>query len=129
MSREENTTQTTICRFFPFRRNVRGWGRTEYIVFSTVTYEQIRPVKIQRSKTGAHGFDIYCLSESEWKNTAIIRLEVSNTGKLSYSIQSPVRLSDLEEQLMRASSFNHMKNIISNYLASKRGENESTIKD
>jgi hypothetical protein len=112
----------SICKEFPYRNNLRGYGKTEYILFDTVVYQTIRPTKIIRSRTGAHGFDIYCLPEEAWKDIAIVRVEVSNSGKLSYSIQSPIQLHDLAQLLERASSFYEMIQIVHSYLRRKRGE-------
>jgi hypothetical protein len=112
----------TVCREYPFRRNARGLGKTEYILFDTVVFQRIKPVRITRSRSGSHGFDMYCLPEETWKDIAVVRIEESTSGKLSYSIQSQKPLTELEERLMLASSFNEMIGAVLTYLRLKRGE-------
>jgi hypothetical protein len=110
----------TVCREFVYRNNIKGRGKTEYILFDTVVYQIVRPSRIERSRTGAHGFDIYCLPEETWKDIAVVRVEESTSGKLSFDIQSSVPLEDLRELLSSTSSFNEMIQRIHTYLHLKR---------
>jgi len=109
-----------VCREFEYRHNLKFSGRTEYILFDTVVFEIIRPAKIERSRTGAHGIDIYCLPN--WGDVTIVRLEMSNSGKLKFNVESPSLevKRDLEELLTLASGFNDMVRIVHMYLNMKK---------
>jgi len=73
------------CRKFEFRRNLKTGGRTEVIVVKGGKI--LAPTRIERSRTYSHGTDIYCLQD--WSDTIIVKLYRSNSGKLSYEIESP----------------------------------------
>jgi hypothetical protein len=49
-------------------------------------FEVLQPIREERSRTKAHGEDVYCYDES---STVIVMLERSNSGKLRYEVHTP----------------------------------------
>jgi hypothetical protein len=41
----------------------------------------LRPTRVERSRTGAHGVDYYCLSDDQWSRAWVVTLTESNSGK------------------------------------------------
>ncbi len=68
------------CREFLYRSTEMG-ALTLSIVFNPATKEVVRPHRVELSRTGNHGYHIYCLQD--WGEVWVIRLEVSNSGKRS----------------------------------------------
>ena len=121
-------TQNTVrkeCRKFEYRRNIRMPGRTQYILVDPQNWEILEPVRRERSKSMAHGEDIYCLSEEVWKRVMIVKLKMSNSGRLSYwagsdnpELEEHVR--ELEELLALCSDFEDMVETVEKYVSVKR---------
>jgi hypothetical protein len=80
------STATTLrdglkpCRGFAYRSTGTG-ALTLTIVYSPATKEVVRPHMVELSKSGNHGFHIYCLPPEAWSELWVVRLEVSNSGK------------------------------------------------
>ena len=113
------------CEELYYRHNIKAAGRTRYIVIDTGRWEILKPTRVERSRTGAHGVDIYCLEESAWDMTMVVRLERSNSGKLRYGVEIPhaeyerYRL-ELEALLALATSFSEMEETIAKYVSMRR---------
>jgi len=125
MSQVQTQTQTQapsiLCRKFEYRNNIKFPGRTEHILVDTATWEILKPTRIERSRTRAHGADIYCLEQQRWSRVAVIALYRSNTGKLRWYIEAPEQIKrDLEELLMLASDFEDMVDTVHKYVQAKR---------
>jgi len=71
--------ENKICKKFYYRNNIKTPAFTETVVL--VDGMMLKPSKMYRSRTGAHGEDIYCLSEEEWSKAWILIFEQSNSGK------------------------------------------------
>jgi hypothetical protein len=71
--------QEVFCREFVYRRNLNYPGLTRTIV--VVDGKVARPTKVYRSKTKAHGTDIYCLDQLSWSKAWVVELVQSNSGK------------------------------------------------
>lgn len=121
MSQAQTQTPSKICRKFEYRHNIKFPGRTLYILVDTETFEVLKPTRIERSRTKAHGADIYCLEQQRWSSVSVIALYRSNTGKLSWHIEAPEHIKrDLEELLMLASDFEDMVDVVHKYVQAKR---------
>jgi hypothetical protein len=113
------------CEEFEYRSNIRTPGRTLYVLIDTSKWEIVRPTRKERSKTGAHGKDVYCLSEEMWSRVVVVRLARSNSGKLKYwagSDNPQLRdtvAKELEEVLRTASSFEDMVETVEKYVEAK----------
>jgi hypothetical protein len=68
-----------ICREFEHRNTLKTGAISTTILI--LDGKVLRPSRAERSRTGAHGTDYYCLSPSEWSRTWIIELRESNSGK------------------------------------------------
>jgi hypothetical protein len=68
-----------ICKGFEYRSTLNTRALTVSIV--VLDGKVLRPTRSERSRTGAHGVDYYCLEESEWSRAWIIELRESNSGK------------------------------------------------
>jgi len=89
-------TQTKICKRYYYRNCIKTPGFTETIVI--LDGKVLRPSSIRRSKTGAHGEDIYCLSQEEWQRAWVIVFEQSNSGKpYVTTINVPEHIKELIE--------------------------------
>jgi len=113
------------CEEFYYRRNINAPGRTQYIVIDTSNWEILEPTRRERSRSKAHGVDIYCLDEETWGRVIVVKLERSNSGKLRYNIttysEKVIRYAvDLEIFLARSKDFEHMKEIVSKYVEIQR---------
>jgi hypothetical protein len=59
----------------------------------------LKPNKTYRSRSGAHGEDIYCLSEEQWQRVWIVTFEQSNSGKRHVStVNVPDNIRELIEE-------------------------------
>ena len=89
------------------------------------TWEILEPTRVERSRTKAHGVDIYCLEESAWDMTMVVRLERSNSGKLHYEVLIPradlkrYKL-ELEALLALATSFSEMEETVMKYVSMRK---------
>jgi hypothetical protein len=86
-----------ICREFVYRRNINypGMTRTLIVIDGVIA----RPTKIYRSKTRAHGVDIYCLTSNDWSKAWVIELVQSNTGKRHINFENvPAQIRELIER-------------------------------
>jgi len=79
----------TICREYSYRYTIKTGARTQYYLIDVERWEILEPTRKERSKTGAHGKDIYCLSKDVWDRTITVLLERSNSGKLHYEVLIP----------------------------------------
>ena len=121
MSQAQSQTPSKICRKFEYRNNIKFPGRTEHILVDTATWEILEPTRVERSKSKAHGTDIYCLPQEKWNEIAVIALYRSNSGKLRWYIEAPEQIKrDLEELLMLASDFEDMVDTVHKYVQAKR---------
>jgi hypothetical protein len=117
-------TARVKCETYYYRRNIGMPGRTLYILIDTGTWQVLEPTRKERSKTGAHGEDVYCLSEEVWNRVVVVALERSNSGKLSYEVIAPPGLEkyarELEELLQAASSFWEMEETVEMWVKGHR---------
>ena len=110
-----------VCKEFEYRRNIKFPGRTQYVLIDTETFEVLEPTRVERSRTGAHGADTYCLEQQRWSGVAVVALYRSNSGKLSYRVEAPEHIKrELEELLMLASDFEDMVDTVHKYVYAKR---------
>jgi hypothetical protein len=79
----------TKCVELYYRRNIKMPGRTQYYVIRVDTWEIVEPTRVERSRTKAHGRDIYCLPKEVWDKTITVLLEQSNSGKLHFEVLIP----------------------------------------
>jgi hypothetical protein len=82
MSQTQTQAQTQtkkVCKEFYYRNCIKTPAFTETVVL--MDGKVLKPSKVYRSKTGAHGTDVYCLTEEEWQRTWVIVFEQSNSGK------------------------------------------------
>ena len=113
------------CEEFYYRRNINAPGRTQYYVIRVDTWEILEPTRVERSRTKAHGKDVYCLEESAWDMTMVVRLERSNSGKLTYEVVIPHAKyerykAELAALLALAASFSEMEETIVKYVSMRR---------
>jgi len=86
-----------ICKQFSYRNCIKTAGFTEAVIL--LNGRVLKPSSVRRSKTGAHGEDIYCLFQEEWDRTWIIMFEMSNSGKpYVTTINVPEPIKELIEQ-------------------------------
>lgn len=64
-----------------YRRNLKTAGLSLSIVVD-VNGRRLKPIKEERSKSGAHGEDLYLINNPVY----VLRYNVSNSGKVSWSI-------------------------------------------
>jgi hypothetical protein len=94
-------------------------------VIRTDTWEIVEPTRVERSRTKAHGKDVYCLPKEVWDKTITVLLERSNSGKLHYEVLIPhvafekYKL-ELEALLALAGDFEEMENTVELYVKAKR---------
>lgn len=91
-----------------YRRNINAPGLSLSIVVDDKTFERLKPVEEIRSRTRAHGEDIYILNGSAY----VLRYRRSNSGKIKWSIykvtpegEFRVRFADLPGYVQRALEF------------------------
>jgi hypothetical protein len=117
-------TMKVVCREFAYRQTIKTGARTQHYLIDASTWEIIKPTRKVRSRTGAHGEDVYCLPQEAWNNVIIVSLERSNSGKLYYDIvasQSLAReVSELRELLYYASDFSEMVETVHEYVKAKK---------
>jgi len=122
-----------VCKEFYYRRNINTMGRTQYYIIDPQKWEILKPTRTVRSKSGAHGEDIYCFSEEVWNRVIIIKLERSNSGKLRYEVSSPQEYwwnkIMLESVLMLAEDFHGMEEEIREYVKLQRSKKEEARSD
>ncbi|MEM4846738.1 MAG: hypothetical protein QW794_03150 [Thermosphaera sp.] len=87
-----------------YRRNIKYPGMTISIVIDEETLQQLEPVERIRSKSGAHGEDVYLVS----KPVLVLRYTRSNSGKARWSIyevtldsEKRIKYSDLPATFRR----------------------------
>ena len=88
----QTQTQTKICKRYYYRNCIKTPGFTETIVI--LDGKVLKPSSVRRSRTGAHGEDIYCLSEEEWNRTWVIVFEQSNSGRpyvTTFNVPEPIK--------------------------------------
>jgi hypothetical protein len=94
---QQTQTQTKICRRYYYRNNIKMPGPTETVII--LDGRVLRPNKIYRSRSGAHGEDVYCLSEEQWQRVWIVTFEQSNSGKRHVStVNVPDNIRELIEE-------------------------------
>jgi hypothetical protein len=93
-----STVREEVCREFYFRRTGMGGLSLTVIVLNG---KVLAPRSVQRSRSGSHGSDIYCLTAEEWRHAWIINLEQSNSGRrdVSFSDNVPEHARKAIEQL------------------------------
>jgi len=87
-----------ICRNFSYRRTLKTGALTLTIVYDPVEKKIVMPSRKVRSRSGAHGEDIYCLDKDQWNRVYIITLYQSNSGKRDISFSENVP-QDIVEKL------------------------------
>jgi hypothetical protein len=100
MSQDQDQIQTQvkkICRQYYYRNNIKTPGLTETIII--LGGRVLKPNKTYRSRSGAHGEDIYCLSQEQWQRVWVVTFEQSNSGKRYVSTENvPEAVKELIEQ-------------------------------
>jgi len=86
-----------ICRNFSYRRTLKTGALTLTIVYDPVEKKILEPSRKNRSRSGAHGDDIYCLDKDLWNRVYIITLYQSNSGKRDISFSENVPTSTMEK--------------------------------
>ena len=86
-----------ICRNFSYRRTLKTGALTLTIVYDPVTKNIVMPSRKDRSRSGAHGEDIYCLDKDLWNRVYIITLYQSNSGKRDISFSENVPTDVIEK--------------------------------
>jgi hypothetical protein len=89
MDQTQTQVPHTKCVEFEFRYTLKTSARTQYIVINAEKWEVLKPLRRERSRTGAHGKDIYCLTPEEWNKTITVLLTRSNSGKIYYDVVIP----------------------------------------
>jgi hypothetical protein len=117
--------EKVVCKDYAYRYNIKTAGRTQYFLVDTISWKILEPTRRERSRTGAHGRDVYCLPESAWEGVLVVKLERSNSGKLSYNVitysEKVMKYAvDLEMFLARGKDFDHMVAIIVKYVEIER---------
>jgi hypothetical protein len=87
----------TECRSFPYRYTLKTGALTLTIVINESGV--VRPARVHRSRSGAHGEDVYCLDN--WNDVWTIYLNQSNSGRrsISFSDNVPDSVKRIAEQL------------------------------
>ncbi|MEM2499968.1 MAG: hypothetical protein QXU30_07465 [Sulfolobales archaeon] len=67
----------------PYRKNIKYPGETVSFVIEADTAMLLKPVEKKRSRSGAHGYDIYAVD----KPVYVITYEKSNSGRVSWSAE------------------------------------------
>ena len=111
------------CREFYYRRTGMG-AITEHIVIHAEKWMILKPTKIQRSRTGNHGEDIYCLSPDEWKDIIDVRLERSNSGRIYYNViaydeKNSDKTEELKQLLDKCATISEMIDTVRLWVAAK----------
>jgi len=108
-----------VCREFYYRRNIKTPGRTQAVVVDARTWSLVKPTKTERSRTGAHGTDVYCVDD--WNDMLVIQLNQSTSGKLSYVVdyRDPAVAKELKDLLAMAEDFEEALTIIRSYVLMK----------
>jgi len=86
-----------ICRNFSYRRTLKTGALTLTIVYDPIEKKILTPDRRSRSRSGAHGDDIYCLSKDQWEKVYVITLYQSNSGKRDISFSENVPTSIMEK--------------------------------
>jgi hypothetical protein len=71
--------QEVFCREFTYRESLKYVGLTLTII--ALDGNIVMPTQQYRSRTGAHGTDIYCLDQESWSRAWVVTLIQSNSGK------------------------------------------------
>ncbi|MEM1699712.1 MAG: hypothetical protein QXD83_07535 [Sulfolobales archaeon] len=66
--------------FVPYRKNIKYPGGTVSFVIEADGARILKPVEKKRSRTGAHGYDIYTVD----KPVYVIIYEKSNSGRVTW---------------------------------------------
>jgi hypothetical protein len=113
-------TARVKCESYYYRNTIKTGAKTRYYLVDVDAWEVLKPSRRERSKTGAHGEDIYCLEPEKWRNIIVVALKRSNSGKLSYEVIAPPGLEKykggLEELLRTASSFSEMEEAVETWV-------------
>jgi hypothetical protein len=116
---------TVRCVEYEYRSNIKMPGRTLYVLIDTSKWEIVRPTRKERSKTGAHGKDVYCLDEATWSRVVVVALKRSNSGKLEYwagSDNPQLRdtvAKEIEELLATCGGFEDMEETVRQYVKAR----------
>ena len=113
--------ERVICREYAYRYTIKTGARTQFILVDPATWTILKPSRLERSRTGAHGWDIYCLPEKLWSRIIVVELKRSNSGKLRYKVMGLEEYaSEIKEMLMLCSDFSEMKETVEKYVSVKR---------
>jgi hypothetical protein len=123
---EKGETGKVTCREYSYRHNLKAPGRTQYYVIRVDTWEILKPTRRERSRSGAHGKDIYCLPKEVWDRVIVVLLERTNSGKLNYEVLASQEYwwdkVKLESVLMLAEDFEGMEEEIRKYVELQRSK-------
>jgi len=121
---ETLSTPAPKCQKFGYRYTSRTGARTQYYLIDADTWVVLEPTRRESSKAGARGSDVYCLSEDKWNRVIVVKLERSNSGKLSYEVIAPPGLEkyarELEEILATCGDFREMEETVERYVEARR---------
>jgi len=79
---QDTPERTTRVLRETYRRNLKYPGLTISIVVDEETLQLVEPIEKIRSKSGAHGEDVYVIS----RPVLVLRYSRSNSGKVGWSI-------------------------------------------
>jgi len=113
------------CVEFEYRYTLRTGARTRHYVIDAESWKILKPVRRERSKSRAHGEDIYCLDEEVWRRTLIVVLKRSNSGRLYHRVyvdnpEIEEYARELEMMLMLCSDFEEMEETVKKFVDVKR---------
>jgi hypothetical protein len=115
----------TKCVELYYRHTIKTGARTQYYVIDVERWEILRPTRVERSRTRAHGKDIYCLPKETWDKTITVLLERSNSGKLHFEVLIPraeyeIYRGELEYLLSRRRDFWDMEVTVESWVELRR---------
>jgi hypothetical protein len=86
-----------VCKEFYYRNCIKYPGMTKTIVI--INGKILKPSRVRRSRTGAHGEDYYCLFQEEWQKAWVITFVQSNSGRRYVSTENvPDNIRELIEE-------------------------------
>jgi hypothetical protein len=116
---------TVKCEELYYRHTIKTGARTQYTVIDTEEWKILEPTRTERSRSGAHGKDVYCLPKEVWDRTITVLLQRSNSGKLHYEVLIPHATfekyrTELEALLALAGDFEEMEETVRKYVTLRK---------